>query len=81
MSGPIRMSLIRLVGGPGVGKSHVCRQLAGAMGMTIESIAIAGSGQELHFTGLSKSRHCAGGIALCRDPRRLAYCQSIDHGG
>ena len=57
---PIRMSPILLVGDPGVGKSYFCRQLAEALGMPFEFIAVAGSGQELHITGLSKSWHGAG---------------------
>ena len=54
------MSPIQLVCAPGEGKRNFCRRLAGALGMTFELIAVASSGQELHFTGLSKGWHSAG---------------------
>lgn len=57
---PIRFSPLLLVGDPGVGKSYFCRQLAEALKMSFECIPVAGSTQELHITGLSKSWGSAG---------------------
>lgn len=57
---PIRFSPILLTGEAGVGKSYFCRKLTEALKMPFECIQVAGSGQEIHLTGLSKSWGSAG---------------------
>ena len=57
---PMRLPPILLLGDPGVGKSYFTRKLVEALDMGFESIAVAGSSQQLHITGLSKSWGGAG---------------------
>ena len=57
---PVYFPPILLLGGAGVGKSYFCRMLSAALGMPFHSVGVAGSSQELHITGLSKSWGSAG---------------------
>lgn len=57
---PMRLPPLLLLGDAGVGKSHFCRMLTEALTMPFQCIALAGSSQELHITGLSKSWGSAG---------------------
>lgn len=57
---PMRTPPILLLGDAGIGKSYFCRMLAQALGMSFEFVQVAGSSQELHITGLSKSWGSAG---------------------
>lgn len=51
---------ILLLGDPGVGKSYFSRMLAEALEIHFDSVAVAGSSQALHITGLSKGWGGAG---------------------
>lgn len=57
---PTRFPPILLLGDPGVGKSYFTKKLAEAIDLPFESVAVAGSSQELHITGLSKGWGSAG---------------------